>query len=282
MAKGVSWLESARDAADFLRLLPRRLAAMARGLEAVDSAVRVRTVMDWIEQASLARQPLISVILPTRERAAYLRRAIESLQRQSYANWEAIVIDDGSLDETPALLAALGEGRIRAIRTEGVGNCAARNRGLAAARGELVAYLDDDNLMHPQWLKGVAWAFEQHPEADVLYGAFIVDDPARITRHGRGQMPRLFFFAYDARMVARRNIVDTGCLAHRAGLAEGRFDESLIEGGDWDLFLRLTRAKPPLALPAIACFYTTDAPNRLSNGPSHERDLATIRSKNER
>ena len=88
--------------------------------------------------------------------------------------------------------------------------------------------------------------------------------------------PAQFFLPYDAKAVTRKNIVDTGCLAHRAGLADARFDERLTEGGDWDIFLRLTRDKPPLALPAIACFYSTDAPNRLSNGPTHERDLALI------
>jgi hypothetical protein len=65
-------------------------------------------------------------------------------------------------------------------------------------------------------------------------------------------------------------------------LSEARFDESLREMGDWDLFLRLTREAPPLALPAVACFYTTDAPNRLSNGPTFEADQATVRSKNKR
>jgi hypothetical protein len=73
-----------------------------------------------------------------------------------------------------------------------------------------------------------------------------------------------------------------GCIAHRAGLPEARFDESLREMGDWDLFLRLTRRAPPLALPAIACFYTTDAPNRLSHGPTFAADVAAVRAKNRR
>ena len=52
--------------------------------------------------------------------------------------------------------------------------------------------------------------------------------------------------------------------------------------GDWDLLLRLTKAAPPLVLPAIACFYTTDAPNRLSHGPTHDADSAYVRAKNRR
>ena len=82
--------------------------------------------------------------------------------------------------------------------------------------------------------------------------------------------------------MANRNIADIGCIGHRAGLTEGRFDEALREMGDWDLFLRLTSKRPPLALPAVACYYTTDAPNRLSHGPTFQADLAAVRAKNRR
>jgi hypothetical protein len=109
-----------------------------------------------------------------------------------------------------------------------------------------------------------------------------VDDPARINPQGGGELPRLNFWPYDHHHVAIANIADISCIAHRAGLPEASFDESLREMGDWDLFLRLTREAPPLALPAIACFYTTDAPNRLSYGPTYEADQVTVRTKNRR
>jgi hypothetical protein len=78
------------------------------------------------------------------------------------------------------------------------------------------------------------------------------------------------------------NTAHVGCIAHRASLPEMRFDETLREMGDWDLFLSLTRNAPPFALPAIACYYMTDAPNRLSFGPSHQSDLDRVREKNRR
>jgi len=276
-----------------LEELDRRLHSLAAaGQEGVPSLaaqlaehgrqLRVRTVMDWVARASVTGDPLISVVLPTRDRQTFLRRALTTLVAQSHSRWEALVIDDASVDGTAVELANFGDRRVKVLRGRGAGTCAARNLGLAHAAGELIAYLDDDNLMHPEWLKTVAWAFEQRPEADVLYGAFVVDDPARIKRNGQGEMPQLFFHPYDHKAVARDNIADIGCIAHRAGLAEARFDESLREMGDWDLFLRLTRDKPPLAVPAIACFYTTDAPNRATNGPTHERDLAAVRQKNRR
>jgi hypothetical protein len=242
----------------------------------------VRTVMDWIEHATVAAGQLISVVLPTRDRCDLLPRAIASVMNQTYANWELIIIDDASVDETPALLTGFEDPRMRSYRADGRGVCAARNAGLAQAKGNIIAYLDDDNFMHPGWLKSVTWGFLQRPTATVLYGAYIVDDPARIDQTGRGELPRLYFSPYDHYSVATHNVADIGCIAHRAGLVEARFDESLREMGDWDLFLRLTREAPPLALPAIACFYTTDAPNRLTHGPTHAADLAAIRTKNRR
>ncbi len=260
----------------------KRLAELERRSDELQRQLQVRTVMDWIERATLRTMPLISVALPTRDRSDLLQRAIGSVRRQSYGNWELLIVDDGSVDGTASLLAGLADERVRRLTARGGGACAARNLALAQARGQLIAYLDDDNYMHADWLKAVAWAFEQRPEAEVLYGGFIVDDTARIDRRGKGHMPRLYFHVYDHHDVAVNNIADMGCIAHRAGLPEAHFDESLREMGDWDLFLRLTRARPPLALPAIACFYTTDAPNRLSHGPTFEADMAAVRAKNRR
>jgi hypothetical protein len=309
-----SWLQRLCMFADIMRFLPRRMAAAEQALAEIRAAqeamelcfvnriedgprplktlaaqvdensrlIRIRAVMDWVERVGLVAEPLISVILPSRDRSRLLVRALASLQAQSYARWEAIVCDDGSVDDTPAVLAAFADGRVKTVRGSGSGTCAARNLALAGALGDLIAYLDDDNIMHPQWLKTVAWAFEQHREVDVLYGAFLVDDPARILREGIGEMPRLFFHPYDHKAVAQNNIADMGCIAHRAGLAQAHFDERLREMGDWDLFLRLTRDKPPLAVPAIACFYTTDAPDRTTNGSTHLVDMENVRQRNRR
>jgi hypothetical protein len=268
-------MRRADDAAAGLALLEHAVAGHGRQLQ-------VRAVMNWIEHATLHAAPLVSVVLPTRDRRNLLARAIESVQSQTYRNWELLVVDDGSTDGTAEFLGGLAGERLRSFRHHGVGVCAARNLALAHARGQLIAYLDDDNIMHPGWLKAVMWAFEQRPEASVLYGAFVVDDAQRIDRKGKGDLPRLYFWPYDHKAVAHSNIADMGCIAHRAGLPEARFDESLREMGDWDLLLRLTRTAPPLELPAIACFYTTDAPNRLSHGPTYAADAAAVRAKNRR
>jgi glycosyltransferase involved in cell wall biosynthesis len=238
--------------------------------------------MEWLSHTPVQPGPLVSVIVPTRDRLPFLKRAIASLENQTYGLWEALIVNDGSTDETSAFLHSLQKPRFRSFESGARGPCAARNVGLQHATGQLIAYLDDDNIMHPNWLKSVVWAFQQRPEIDVLYGAFIIDDMRRIDSVGRGDLPSLFFLPYDPQGILEGNVADISCIAHRGGLSEAHFDESLREMGDWDLFIRLTREKPPLALPVVACFYTTEAPNRLTLGPTHQADFEKVKMKNRR
>lgn len=238
----------------------------------------------WVEQATVDPAPLVSVILPTHNRAALLSRAVASVRAQVYPTWEIVLVDDGSTDDTPAVVeglqAELGPDRLRSLRTSRSGGaCAARNHALAAAKGSLIAYLDDDNAMHPLWLKIVAWAFAQRPDVDVVYGGIVIDDLRRLNRRDVGALPSYHLSEFDRARLASQNLADMGAIAHRRGLAEARFDETLREMGDWDLLIRVTREKAPLVLPAIACFYHTDSPNRLSGGPTFEADGRRVRTR---
>jgi glycosyltransferase involved in cell wall biosynthesis len=239
--------------------------------------IRIATVMAWIEQATLRTNPLVSVILPTRDRPSILPRAIESVFGQSYANWELIVCDDSEGEGTEDVVGTFAGGRVRYLPGEPSGAAAARNRGLTDARGELIAYLDDDNRMHPGWLKSVVWAFERRPDVEILYGGITIEDTARLHREPGHEMPSAWLEAYDREAVLTNNVADTSAIAHRASLADARFDESIRVMADWDFFLRMTADRNPLTLPAIACFYFTDAENRLSEDVgARRRDGPTI------
>jgi hypothetical protein len=260
----------------------RDLDALERGKRELDRANEVRTLMGWMPFAPLANTPLISVIMASRDRSALLPRAIASIRAQSYPNWELLIVDDASTDGTPEYLASIRSDSIRTFRGEGKGPSAARNIALADARGDFIVYLDDDNIMHPYWLKSVAWAFENWPEFDVLYGAFVFDNPKRNGTPGVGELPYMWYRAYDHDSLPTESLADVSAIAHRNGLPEGRFDETLIGLGDWDLLLRLTRDKPPFQLPAIASYYTTTAPNRLTFGPTFAIERPILREKNRR
>lgn len=119
----------------------------------------------------------ISVILPTYNRAAFLGDALTSLANQTYQDWHLIVVDDGSTDDTPAVLervacvAEAGTRPVRVIRQANAGAYAARNTGLDHASGDAVAFFDSDDLWLPHHLERCAQALVRHPELDWVFGA---------------------------------------------------------------------------------------------------------------
>ena len=97
-------------------------------------------------------QPLVSIIIPTRNREARIPAAIDSVLNQTQQNFELIVVDDGSTDATQEVLRAYGN-RIACLRIDPAGPSAARNRGIAAAQADLIAFLDSDDIWLPRKLE---------------------------------------------------------------------------------------------------------------------------------
>ncbi len=248
-------------------------------VEESERLLAIDAVTRFVRHATLRVEPLVSVVLPTRDRPDRLARAIDSVLAQRYTRWELLVVDDGGIVDSRAVADTSEDPRIRWTRIDHRGACAARNEGLRLAKGELIAYIDDDNVMDPEWLYAVVWAFGEYPASNLLYGAFVIDDVLRVGKTGSGHLPRAFLHPFSRDALRDGNVTDIGAIAHRAGLPEARFDEGLREMGDWDLLVRVTAKHDPLVLPVIACYYMTDAPERLSNGPTHEADLATIRDR---
>jgi FkbM family methyltransferase len=193
--------------------------------------------------AAPAADPLVSVVLPTRDRIALLPTAVESVLAQTHGNWELIVVDDGSSDGTAeALRARFPDPRIRIITTAGLGVSGARNAGLAAAAGDFVAYLDSDNFWMPDYLELMLAEFARSGAACV-YAVLKVreDDPS-------GGAPRVWYRAtpFDYERLRFSNYIDLNIFMHRADLVRrlGGFDPELRRAVDWDLILRYVRAEP--------------------------------------
>ena len=202
---------------------------------------------------------LVSVVLPTRHRPALLGAAVASVLAQTHTAWELLVVDTSRDQDTRVPQ----DSRIRVIAGRDLSAAAARNRALDEVRGRVVAYLDDDNTMAPDWLHAVAWAFDQHPAAHVLYGAQVVEEGAAdVSPLQRGFHVR--FEPWDRSRLERGNYIDLGALAHRHPLAEARFKPGLEPVEDWDLLLRLTAGRDPLCLPVHSGVYRTHAPDRLT------------------
>ena len=112
------------------------------------------------EQPAGHTLPQIAVVTPTYNRAALLRRALESVRAQTLTSFEVIVVDDGSTDETEDLVASFGDKRFRYVRQERAGAAKARNLGVERSTAELVTFLDSDDEVDPDWLSSLVEPFE--------------------------------------------------------------------------------------------------------------------------
>jgi glycosyltransferase involved in cell wall biosynthesis len=245
------------------------------------SRLEVATVMDWISSVeSVATGPLLSVTIATRNRPEMLIGAIESVLRQSYQHFEIVVMDDSDNNDTQLALGGIKDDRIRVVRTparRGAG--ATFNVGLEAATGAIISFLDDDNLMHSEWLRSVVWAFTTFPKIDALYGARTNEDPGAQQGLRSGLMPTLEFAHYDRARHERANYVDRNTIALRSSLRHIRYDESLRAAFDWDHSLRLFARAEPLALPALSCYYRTVVSDRVSDIPEQGESVRRVRSR---
>ena len=122
----------------------------------------------------MSKPPLISVLLANYNNAPYLREAIESVRLQPYENWEIVVVDDASTDDSLAVLNVYADDpRIRVISNDQNRGCGYTKRRCAElARGELCAYLDPDDALLPEALETMVKAHAEHPECALVYSKY--------------------------------------------------------------------------------------------------------------
>jgi len=219
-------------------------------------------------------EPVVSIILPTRDRAHVIAAAVTSVQAQRYPHWELIIVDDGSRDATVESLAPfLLDERIHLVSQPPTGAAAARNRGLNLARGSIVAYLDSDNVWYPDFLVTVAAAF-QDPDVEVAYGALVSESHGLVGS-------RILYKPFDWAALLNANFIDLNTVVHRRELVDrcGAFDERLDRLMDWDLLLRYTAGRPATMLPVLAAHYNGDLPNRITTTAPFNPNLFAIRHK---
>ena len=187
-------------------------------------------------------QPLVSVIVPTFNRAGWVVEAVQSVLDQTYEAIELIVVDDGSQDDTLEVLKGFGPGLI-VLQHSHAGVSAARNHGAAASRGELLAFLDSDDLWRVNKVAMQVELLQQQPLSRACY-----TDEIWI-RNGVRVNPRLIHRKYDGWMFFQalpRCIISPSSIMMRRDLWEalGGFDERLPACEDYDLWLRLTVREP--------------------------------------
>jgi Glycosyl transferase family 2 len=189
--------------------------------------------------------PLVSVITPAYNAAATLGDALTSVLNQTFADWEGILVDDGSTDDTAAVAMRFVEtGRFRLIRQANGGQSAARNTGIAAARGAWLVYLDSDDWLAREYLERMTDAIARDPTLDA-----VVCGCARVWPSGElGETAIYELSAFDDPFPAFA--VDCPVAMHNCMVRKrlvqsvGGFDTSLRACADWDHWQRIARTGP--------------------------------------
>ena len=205
----------------------------------------------------------VSVVVPTRDRPAFLARAVSIALQQERVEVELIVVDDGSRDDTRTLIASLEDARVRVVtHPSSVGVARSRNDGIAAATAPWVAFLDDDDVWAPVKLRTQLDRLAATGTDFVYSSAVDVSEDGTIGRCDRAPAPdRLVPGLLEQNLIpaGSSNVLASTRLVREVG----GFDEGLSHAADWDLWIRLAFAARAAACDGILVAYTLHAANML-------------------
>ncbi len=209
--------------------------------------------------------PLISVVIPVYNGEKTIRETLESLLNQTFKDFEAIVINDGSQDATLDVVASFKDSRIKVFSYPNSGPSASRNRGIALASGEYISFLDADDLWTSDKLEAQLQALQAYPEAALAYSwTDFINESNQFLR--RGSYINVTGDVYKHLLLT--DFLENGSnpLVRKKALEEvGEFDESLTHGEDWDMWLRLAVRYPFVAVPSPQILYRVYANSSSTN-----------------
>lgn len=215
-------------------------------------------------------------MIPAYNAQATITETLASLLAQTFSDFEAIVVDDGSRDTTPAVAAATGDPRIRVISIPNGGVARARNHGIAESTGTYVAFLDANDLWAPQKLALQVSALQASDNAEMC-----VTGAVRIDADGRQLGPMPLMHPEDVTRALLLHSMAVGCLSsgmvRRETLGSvGNFDPRFSQTADWDLWLRLSLTTDFAILDESLTLYRTSPGNMSSNIQLLERDTFAV------
>lgn len=201
--------------------------------------------------------PKVSVVIPAHNAGHTIGMALSSMFAQTIADWEVIVVDDGSTDRTVDIIRSMGDARVRLLRQTQSGAAAARNQGLEVARGHYIGFLDSDDFLFPRYLETSLEALQASPPKTVVTNNayFLTTEGinSRLIRHSHA-LPQTLGRQQDA--LLRNNFVSIMSVFPRTLVEDvGGFDSTLERAEDWDFWIRASLAgwkftlqKRPIAL----------------------------------
>lgn len=225
----------------------------------------------------------VSIIIPLYNKGDLISHTLKSVSLQSYKNWECLIIDDGSTDNSLQVVETFIEqhpGNWRIIRQENQGQAIARNNGIAHAKGNYLAFLDADDLWPPDKLTNQVKTLIKNPNVALILSAYVIfggkRNALRLVRH---RSPKRMLLGWLDMTGFGGGLESVGLVRESTLRKIGGFDISLSTSSGLDLCLRLSSEAEILLLPEVGLFY------RLSEGQWHTntkeviRDLNTIQEK---
>ena len=218
----------------------------------------------------------ISVVIPVYNGERTIREAISSVLRQTFQDFELIVIDDGSQDSTVDILASIHDSRLRYFSYPNAGPSASRNRGFVQACGEYISFLDADDLWTPDKLEAQLIALREKPEAAVSYSwTDFIDEAGKPLGYGIHHTANGYIFPD----LLERFFIGSGSNALiRSAVFDqvGGFDESVVPAEDWDIFLRLAARYLFIAVPKAQILYRVVEDSLSGNVLRQERAMVKM------
>jgi glycosyltransferase involved in cell wall biosynthesis len=187
---------------------------------------------------------LVTAAIPTYNRARYLAEAIESAVAQTYPDVEIVVVDDGSTDDTPAVVEPYRD-RIRYVRQENAGRSAARNRCILETRGRYLSFLDSDDRWLPDKLALQVPVLEERPDVGMVHGHVdVIDADGKPLRELTAKHHRLWSKAHESGVTYARYALDCRCLSSATTFRRAVFDrvgpyDTTLALDDYELYLRV-------------------------------------------
>ncbi len=200
--------------------------------------------------------PFFSILVPTYNQTEYLRDALDSLIKQTFENWEALVVDDGSTDETFEILKeyAAKDSRFRIFRKENGGTGSALNEGLRHARGEWICWLSTDDLFVENKLEVHKEAIELYPDKKFFYSNYyVLDDDKKELIAPETSQTQYFLPPFQVMGFVLNNYINGLSIAIKREVFNelGPFDETIRYGQDYDMWLRIVSKYPAQYVDAI-------------------------------
>lgn len=224
---------------------------------------------------AMIEKPLVSIVMPAYNSACFIDEALDSCLQQTYPHIEIIVIDDGSTDDTVAIVESYGQA-VRLIQQPNKGPAIARNKGIEHARGHFIKFCDADDILYPNHIEVVLEAFAEHPDAGLVYTRYLpVQKDGQTPQPNVTHPPLLSGDIYCELLLSNSHLIRTSGVTVRQQCLfnVGLFpdDEAFRHAEDWDLFLRVAAKYACVAVPDVLLNYRLHDANISGNKLANTR-----------